>query len=210
MKSRYIVIEGNIGAGKTTLATMLADKWNARLVLEQFSENPFLPGFYEAPDKYAFPLELSFLAERYQQLKEVFAQPDLFRPVVVADYFVYKSRIFAQNNLPELEFGLFGKLFDIIENALPHPDMLLYLYSGVDRLKENILLRGREYEKQISHQYLEDIQQRYISHLKSITEFPVILVDVSRLDFVKDAGVFEKMEALLEQTYPTGLSVIEI
>jgi deoxyguanosine kinase len=207
---KYIVIEGNIGAGKTTLAGMLSTEWNAKLVLEQFSDNPFLPGFYADPSKYAFPLELSFLAERYQQMKDVFAVPDLFKPWVVADYFIYKSRIFASHNLPELEFELFGKLFDIIDNALPKPDILLYLYAGVPQLLENIKKRGRSYEQQISKDYLTGIQQYYIEHLKKVTDFPVILVDVTGKDFVADVSYYQSISKMLTHEHPSGFRVREI
>lgn len=206
----YIVIEGNIGAGKTTLATMLAKDWNARLVLEQFSDNPFLPGFYDNPGKYAFPLELSFLAERYQQLKQVFAAPDLFQPIVVADYCIQKSRIFATNNLPELEFALFGKLFEIIDDALPAPDILVYLYTDIDQLQLNIRKRGRKYEQNITDKYLEEIQDKYLSHLRSVRNMPVLCIDLRGKDFVRDQKIYELITDLLQSQHNPGFQTVDL
>ena len=155
MKYKHIVIEGNIGSGKTTLATMLADDFKTRLVLEKFAENPFLPKFYESPEKHAFPLELFFLAERYHQLKKLQEQ-DLFQPQMISDYFFIKSKLFAQNNLQNDEMQLFNRLFDIMCSHLSKPDLLVYLYADIIRLQKNIKKRGRDFEQNISDDYLQN------------------------------------------------------
>jgi len=199
------VVEGNIGAGKTTLSTMLSTHFSARLVLEQFSDNPFLPGFYEDPGKYSFPLELSFLAERYQQLKDELSRADLFQPLIVADYFVLKSLIFAQITLEQHEFELFSRLFKIIRDSLPLPDKIIYLHSNRERLKTNIQFRGRPYEQNIQDEYLEKIQQGYFSLLKSLENLPVALVDASGVDFVKNPSDFQRFVKLAELPLAPGV-----
>jgi len=202
---RYLVIEGNIGAGKTTLSTMLSEHFSARLVLEQFSDNPFLPGFYEDPNKFAFPLELSFLAERYQQLKDELSRPDLFRPLIVADYFVLKSLIFAQITLEQHEFDLFSRLFKIIRDSLPLPDKIIFLHSNRERLKNNIQMRGRSYEQNIQDEYLEKIQNGYFGLLKSLEALPVALVDASGVDFVKNPDDFQRFVRLADMPLEPGV-----
>ena len=159
----HIAIEGNIGSGKTTLATMLANDMDARLVLEQFADNPFLPKFYSDPEKHAFPLELFFMAERYHQLKNLKEQ-DLFKPQIVSDYFFVKSKLFAQNNLKKDEMQLFNRLFDIMLSSLSKPDLLVYLYSDVERLQQNIKNRGRDFEQNISQ---TGVQQTYFNLVKA-------------------------------------------
>jgi deoxyadenosine/deoxycytidine kinase len=210
MQWRYIVIEGNIGAGKTSLATMLAERTGCRLVLEQFADNPFLPVFYENPAKYAFPLELSFVAERYQQLKSVLGQPDIFHPGVISDYYLLKSAIFARVNLPDLEYELFERLFRIVFDSLPRPDLILFLNSDIGRLQQNIRKRGRPYEQQIADSYLEQVRQGYADTIKSIRDIPVLLVESSGIDFVEHPAEFEKIVALLKKKHPDGLSYIKI
>jgi deoxyguanosine kinase len=202
---RYLVVEGNIGAGKTTLSTMLSEHFSARLVLEQFSDNPFLPGFYEDPNKFAFPLELSFLAERYQQLKDELSRPDLFRPLIVADYFVLKSLIFAQITLEQHEFELFSRLFKIIRDSLPLPDKIIFLHSNRERLKNNIQMRGRSYEQNIQDDYLEKIQNGYFGLLKSLETLPVALVDASGVDFVKNPEDFQRFVRLADMHLEPGV-----
>ncbi|MBM3171045.1 MAG: deoxynucleoside kinase [Bacteroidetes bacterium] len=202
---RYLVVEGNIGAGKTTLSTMLSEHFSARLVLEQFSDNPFLPGFYEDPNKFAFPLELSFLAERYQQLKDELSRPDLFRPLIVADYFVLKSLIFAQITLEQHEFELFSRLFKIIRDSLPLPDKIIFLHSNRERLKSNIQERGRSYEQNIQDEYLEKIQNGYFGLLKSLETLPVALVDASGVDFVKNPEDFQRFVRLADMRLEPGV-----
>jgi 2-amino-4-hydroxy-6-hydroxymethyldihydropteridine diphosphokinase len=182
----YIAIEGNIGAGKTTLASKLAEDCNAKLILERFADNPFLPKFYKDQSRYAFPLEMSFLADRYQQLSDDLAQFDLFKDFVVADYHIFKSLIFAKVTLQEDEFRLYKTMFDIIHKEMPKPDLYVYLYQNTDRLLRNIKKRGRSYEQEIEASYLEKINQGYLDYIKTQTDLNVIIIDVSDLDFVKN------------------------
>lgn len=181
----YIAIEGNIGAGKTTLASRLAEDCNAKLVLERFADNPFLPKFYKDQSRYAFPLEMSFLADRYQQLADDLAQFDLFKDFVVADYHIFKSLIFAKVTLQEDEFRLYKTMFDIIHKEMPKPDLYVYLYQNTERLLENIKKRGRSYEQEIPADYLEKINHGYLDYIKTQTDLNVLIIDVSDLDFVK-------------------------
>lgn len=181
----YIAIEGNIGAGKTTLATRISEDFNAKLVLERFADNPFLPKFYKDQGRYAFPLEMSFLADRYQQLADDLSQFDLFKDFVVADYHIFKSLIFAKVTLQEDEFRLYKTLFDIIYKEMPKPDLYVYLYQNTDRLLKNIKKRGRSYEQEIPAEYLEKINQGYLDYIKTQTDLNVLVIDVSEFDFVK-------------------------
>lgn len=180
----YIVIEGNIGVGKTTLSRKIAEDFNAKTVLERFADNPFLPKFYEDQSRYAFPLEMSFLADRYQQISDDLAQFDLFREFIIADYNIFKSLIFAKITLTPDEYRLYRKLFDIIHKEMPKPDLYVYLYQKTDRLLDNIRLRGRSYEKEISPDYLERINGGYLEYIKTQTDLNVLIIDVSELDFV--------------------------
>ncbi len=205
----YLVVEGNIGAGKTTLAKMIAERSSARLMLEQFSDNPFLPGFYKDPAKYAFPLELSFLAERYQQMKDEL-QPDLFQPLMVADYFVMKSVIFARINLPEPEFLLFERLFSIIRDHIRLPDRILYLHSEKDRLRKNIVSRGRSYEQEIPDDYLASIQSGYFELLKQLPGVPVVVVDVTEYDFVQQPIILEQLISFTQIPLSPGIHFKEL
>jgi len=182
----YIAIEGNIGAGKTTLATKIAEDCNAKLILERFADNPFLPKFYKDQNRYAFPLEMSFLADRYQQLSDDLAQFDLFKDFIVADYHIFKSQIFAKVTLQEDEFRLYKTMFDIMYREMPKPDLYVYLYQNTDRLLANIKKRGRSYEQDISSNYLENINQGYLEYIKSQTDINALIIDISELDFVKN------------------------
>jgi deoxyguanosine kinase len=184
-KFNYIAIEGNIGAGKTTLATKIADDFNAKIVLERFADNPFLPKFYKDQNRYAFPLEMSFLADRYQQLSDDLAQFDLFKDFIVADYHIFKSLIFAKVTLQEDEFRLYKTLFDIIYKEMPKPDLYVYLYQNTERLLKNIKKRGRNYEQEIPAEYLDKINKGYLDYMKSQTDLKVLVIDVSDFDFVK-------------------------
>jgi deoxyadenosine/deoxycytidine kinase len=201
----YIVIEGNIGAGKTSLATRLAEEYNARLILEQFEENSFLPKFYEDPARYAFPLELSFLADRYQQLKAQFSTTDIFKTFTVADYFIFKSLIFASRNLEPLEFGLYSKLFAIVSSVVPKPDLIVYLYLSLDNLKKNIQKRGRPYEQNIQFEYLEKIQAGYLEFLRQQQELRVVVIDTNGLDFVGRRTDYEWLRGMAMREYPVGM-----
>lgn len=182
----YIAIEGNIGAGKTTLTNKLAEDFNAKMVLERFADNPFLPKFYEDQSRYAFPLEMSFLADRYQQISDDLAQFDLFKDFVVADYHIFKSLIFAKVTLAEDEFRLYKTMFDIIYKEMPKPDLYIYLYQNTERLLQNIKLRGRSYEQEIPAEYLEKINSGYLDYIKSQKDLNVLIIDVSDRDFVEN------------------------
>ncbi|MBC7440883.1 MAG: 2-amino-4-hydroxy-6-hydroxymethyldihydropteridine diphosphokinase [Flavobacterium sp.] len=181
----YIAIEGNIGAGKTTLANKIAQDFNAKTVLERFADNPFLPKFYKDQNRYAFPLEMSFLADRYQQLSDDLAQFDLFKDFIIADYHIFKSLIFSKVTLNEDEFRLYKTLFDIIYKEMPKPDLYIYLYQNSERLLQNIKRRGRIYEQEIPFEYLEKINKGYLDYIKSQTDLNVLIIDVSDKDFVK-------------------------
>jgi len=180
----YIAIEGNIGSGKTSLAQKMGDDFNAKLVLERFADNPFLPKFYADEERYAFPLEMSFLADRYHQLSDDLGQFDLFKNFIVSDYYIFKSLIFAQVTLPQEEFKLYRKMFDIMYKEIPKPDVYVYLYQDTDRLLENIKKRGRTYEQNIKQQYLDKIHQGYLAFIKSTEGLNPLIIDVSDMDFV--------------------------
>lgn len=180
----YIAIEGNIGAGKTTLSTKISEDFNAKLVLERFADNPFLPKFYKDQNRYAFPLEMSFLADRYQQLSDDLAQFDLFKDFIVADYHIFKSLIFAKVTLAEDEYRLYKTMFDIIYKEMPKPDLYIYLYQNTERLLSQIKQRGRSYEQEIPAEYLDKINKGYLDYIKTQTDLNVLIVDVSEMDFV--------------------------
>jgi len=201
----YIAIEGNIGAGKTTLATRMSQQFSTRLILEQFEDNSFLPKFYEDPSRYAFPLELSFLADRFQQLKTKLAVQDMFHPVTIADYFILKSLIFAKKTLNSEEFTLYTRLFSIIENALPKPDLLVYLYLDIRRLQTNIRNRGRVYEQKIEDAYLQRIQEGYLDYIKQQQGLRVLLIDTNKLDFVAHQADYNTLIQIIMQEYSIGI-----
>ncbi|WP_310555586.1 2-amino-4-hydroxy-6-hydroxymethyldihydropteridine diphosphokinase [Flavobacterium sp.] len=192
-KLNYIAIEGNIGAGKTTFASRIAEDFNAKMVLERFADNPFLPKFYKDQNRYAFPLEMSFLADRYQQLSDDLSQFDLFKDFVVADYHIFKSLIFAKVTLQEDEFRLYKTLFDIIYKEMPKPDLYVYLYQNTDRLLKNIKKRGRSYEQDIPAEYLDKINKGYLDYIKSQTDLNCLIIDVSEFDFVKNQNDYLKI-----------------
>lgn len=208
MKRNFIAIEGNIGAGKTTLAKMLAEHWNARLLLEEFADNPFLEKFYENPGRHAFSVELYFLADRYHQLRAELSSPSLFQNQVVSDYFIAKSLIFAGNNLVEDEYGLFHRLFEIMFSNVPRPDLLVYLFMDVERLQDNIRKRGRSYEQQIPADYLMQVQQRYLHFIRNQNDLTVLLVDINDIDFVQNRKDFYILLDILNRDYETGVHTI--
>ena len=183
MEHHFITIEGNIGAGKTTLAHLLARHFNARLILEEFADNPFLPKFYENPKQFAFPLELFFMAERFKQLKDLIQQKDLFQNITISDYLFTKCLLFARVNLPEDEFRLYQRLFDIIHQQLMHPDIVIYLHSPVAKLQQNIKKRKRSFEQNIPDEYLFNIQETYTHYLKQ-HHVKTIFIDASNADFL--------------------------
>jgi deoxyadenosine/deoxycytidine kinase len=206
MNYNFIAIEGNIGAGKTSLARKIAELCNARLVLERFDDNPFLPKFYEEPAKYGFALELSFLAERFQQMKEELGKTDLFRPMVVSDYFFDKSVIFASKNLGADELVLYRRLFHIISASLPKPGLIVYLYLDIEKLKHNITLRGRNYEQKISEDYLQKIQQGYFEYIRQLKDVPVLIVDTNNIDFVNRKEDFNKILSVIDRHNKPGIT----
>ncbi|WNW00764.1 2-amino-4-hydroxy-6-hydroxymethyldihydropteridine diphosphokinase [Tenacibaculum sp. HL-MS23] len=185
-KYNYIAIEGNIGAGKTSLANMMSDEFNAKIVLERFADNPFLPKFYEDNERYAFPLEMSFLADRYQQLTDDLAQFDLFKNFIVSDYYIFKSLIFAQVTLQKDEYKLYRKMFDLMYKEITKPDLYVYLYQNTERLLENIKKRGRDYEQNIEASYLQKIHDGYSNFIKTEPDLNILIIDVSDLDFVNN------------------------
>ncbi|CAM1360417.1 2-amino-4-hydroxy-6-hydroxymethyldihydropteridinediphosphokinase [Tenacibaculum litoreum] len=190
-KYNYIAIEGNIGAGKTSLANMMSDEFNAKIVLERFADNPFLPKFYNDNERYAFPLEMSFLADRYQQLSDDLAQFDLFKNFIVSDYYIFKSLIFAQVTLHSDEYKLYRKMFDLMYKEITKPDLYVYLYQNTERLLENIKKRGREYEQNIEASYLQKIHDGYSNFIKTQPDLNILIVDVSDLDFVNNPNDYE-------------------
>ena len=190
-KYNYIAIEGNIGAGKTTLSKMMSDEFNAKIVLERFADNPFLPKFYKDEERYAFPLEMSFLADRYQQLTDDLAQFDLFKSLIVSDYYIFKSLIFAQVTLHKDEYVLYRKMFDLMYKEITKPDLYVYLYQNTDRLLKNIKKRGRAYEQDISPEYLNKIHNGYSNFIKTQQDLNTLIIDVSDLDFVNNSTDYQ-------------------
>ena len=194
----YLAIEGNIGAGKTTLATKISDDFNAKLILERFAENPFLPSFYEDQSRYAFPLEMSFLADRYQQFTEDTNQLDLFKSFMVSDYDIYKSLIFAKVTLQQNEFELYRKVFNFMYKEVKKPRIYVYLYQTTERLLEQIKMRGRDYEQNIELSYLERINRGYFDFLKTYPKQNQLVIDVSNLDFVSNNSDYETILTKVE------------
>jgi len=209
MQYNFICIEGNIGVGKTTLAKKISKDSNARLILEEFTNNPFLPNFYKEPEKYAFPLELFFMAERYKQLKGVKEQ-EIFSAFTVSDYFFIKSRLFAQNNLSSDELILFYRLFDIMLASLPKPDLLIYLHTNIKSLQANIKKRDRSYERDITDEYLLKIQEKYFDFFKKQKDFPVLIIDIIDADFIKDNATYRKIISTIKQPYSLGVHQIDL
>ncbi len=199
-KYNYIAIEGNIGSGKTSLAHKFSEDFNAKLVLERFADNPFLPKFYKDQERYAFPLEMSFLADRYHQLSSDLSQFDLFKNFIVSDYYIFKSLIFAQVTLPTDEYKLYRKMFDLLYKEITKPDIYIYLNQDIDRLLSNIKKRGRAYEQNISPDYLKKIQLAYTNFIKSEKDLNTLIIDASDLDFVKNPEDYHLIiEKILEK-----------
>lgn len=192
-KINYIAIEGNIGAGKTSLATIISKELNAKMVLERFEDNPFLPKFYKDKERYAFPLEMSFLADRYKQLSDDLAQFDLFKNLIVSDYYIFKSLIFAQITLPLDEYKLYRRIFDIMYKEITKPNLYVYLYQNTERLLENIKKRGRDYEQNIEAGYLQKIHNGYKNFIKTQQNLNALTIDISELDFVNNKDDYKKI-----------------
>lgn len=205
----YVVIEGNIGSGKTTLSKMLAERWGSRLMLEEFKDNPFLPKFYQNPKQHGFALELSFLAERYHQKRDELNKTDLFRPGVVCDYSFAKSLVFARINLDPDEFELYKNLFHIIHDRLPKPDLLVFLHCSPEKSLGQIKKRGRDYEQEIKPEYLASINLGYLEFFKQQSGSRIAILNTDNVDFVKSEDDRDRVLSTLENEFPTGISIIE-
>lgn len=201
----YIVIEGNIGAGKTSLSKLLSDDWQARLILEEFSDNPFLPLFYDNPERYAFPVELFFMTERHKQLQELLLEGNLFQDRVVSDYIFSKTLLFARQNLVDDELRLFQRLFHTLNASFPKPQLLVYLHRSVDQLLRNIAKRGRAYEQGITGNYLQRIQQAYFDFFNLMKEeLPILVLDVGDWDFIQHPAYYQVLLEQIQKPYPKG------
>jgi deoxyadenosine/deoxycytidine kinase len=209
MKYNFITIEGNIGAGKTTLSHLLSRHYNARLILEEFADNPFLPKFYENPRQFAFPLELFFMAERFKQLKEFLQQKDMFQHLTISDYLFTKCLLFAKVNLPDDEFRLYQRLFEIINQQLVQPDLLIYLHAPVSKLQANIKKRNRSYEQKIPDKYLFDIQETYTNYIRQ-HGVTTLVVDTGNADFLDNASHLQTIIEALERDYEGGVHYISL
>ena len=204
---KFIAVEGNIGAGKTTLCRMLAEDHGCRLILEQFSENPFLPFFYENPERYAFSVELFFMTERHKQLQEELQQTNLFHGTVVADYFFLKTLLFAKNNLPAEEYRLFQRLFQILNAQFPKPELLVYIHRPVEYLLENIRKRGRTFESDISGSYLQQIQQAYLDFFSADLTQPTLIIEMEGHDFIQSPQIYRRIVEMLRHQYAPGITI---
>lgn len=203
MNHQFITVEGNIGVGKTTLTNLLAKHFNARIILEEFADNPFLSKFYESPQQYAFPVELFFMAERYKQLKDMVHTKELFQTVTVSDYLFTKCLLFAKVTLPDEEFRLYQKLFEIIHQQLVYPDILIYLHAPVQKLQQNIKKRKREYEQNIPDEYLFNLQETYTSYIKQ-HNIKTIFIDASNADFLGNPKHLQVVLDALEKDLTEG------
>ena len=202
---KFIAIEGNIGAGKTTLCKLLADQFNGRIILEQFTDNPFLPYFYRQPERYAFPLELFFMTERHKQLQENLFQRDLFQEFMVADYYFIKTLLFAKVNLNEEEYRLFQRLFNILNASFPKPDLIVYLHRPIETVLTSIRSRGRAYEQEITLEYLRKIQNAYFDFFKVDSSVPILIVNIENMDFLNNPDHYNQLLQHLYRTYNEGV-----
>ena len=205
MNYNFIAIEGNIGAGKTSLSKMIAKDFNAKLILEQFEDNAFLPKFYKEPDKYAFPLEMSFLASRFQQLKDQLGDRDLFKTFTISDYYIIKSLIFAGKTLAADQLKLYNRFFQIIHTQLPKPDLFVFLYVDTPRLQQNIKERGRPYEQEIGNDYLDRIQSGYFDFMNQQRDMRILILDTNNLDFVHNTDDYQTIIDTLNKDYTKGV-----
>ena len=209
MNYHFITIEGNIGAGKTTLSHLLSKHFNARLILEQFADNPFLPKFYENPQQFAFPLELFFMAERFKQLKDLLQQKDMFQTLTISDYLFTKCLLFAKVNLSEDEFRLYQRIFDIIHQQLVQPDLLIYLHAPVSKLQNNIKKRNRSYEQKIPDEYLFSIQETYTNYIRQ-HNIKTLFIDTTNADFLGNERHLQVVLEALEKDYEDGQHYISL
>jgi len=209
MRYKFVTIEGNIGAGKTTLAKLLTEEFNGQIVLERF-DNPFLSKFYDDPSKYAFQLEMAFLLERYQQLNTFFSSPNIFSRFVVTDYIFTKSLLFAKINLSNEEYTLYRNFFQLINKKLPDPDIIFYLHAESDSLIRNIRKRGRPYEQSISKNYLQRIEKMYFEYFKQMPEQKVVIVNVNDVDWVSDVFAYKELLKYFDMAYKEGINVVNL
>lgn len=208
---RYIAVEGNIGAGKTSFTKMVRDEYNCRLILEEFADNPFLPLFYENPKRYAFTVELFFMTERYKQMEDsLVAQQSLFNDFTISDYVFIKTLIFARKNLNDKEFKLFQQLFTTLQQNFPNPDLLVYLHRNVDILLKNINKRGREYEKNIQREYLYNLQDSYFEYFRNIVSFPILIIDLGDIDFIKEKQYYDILKSVIAKEYNPGVHRVSL
>lgn len=209
-KHHFIAIEGNIGAGKTTLCKRLSADFNTRLILEAFAENPFLSKFYANPDRHAFSVELFFMVERYKQLQERLSPTDLFQQYVISDYYFIKTLLFAKQNLKEDEFRLFNNIYNLLSINFPKPNLIVYLHRPVEQLLKNIHKRGREYEQQITAAYLKTIQTAYFDFFRTEREIPILIIDVNDMDFVQNDDYYGELVDMLTREYRQGMNYVSI
>lgn len=205
----YLVVEGNIGAGKTSLVNLLAEELNAKSIYEQFEDNPFLPRFYRDPERYSFPLELSFLADRYKQHKNELSNLDIFSPLTISDYYFSKSLIFASITLKDDEYRLYRQLYNIIHQNLPSPDLYVYLHKPVQMLLRNIESRGRDYEKSISEEYLKKLQEGYFEYMRSSKNLRFLIIDIENIDFINNQEDYYLLKNIIfDRDYEYGITRI--
>jgi deoxyguanosine kinase len=204
----YIAIEGVIGAGKTTLANFIANHFSSKLLLEEFEDNPFLAKFYREKDKYNFPLELSFLASRYHQVKNEIEKKDLFQDSIVSDFVLYKSLVFASINLQGDELELYKKLFQIMFQQIPVPDLTIYIYHTIESLRKNIVQRGREYEMGIEDSYLEQLNENYLSYFKQLSQHRIVVIDGKDFDIIEKPENSTKLIELIGTEFPLGITYL--
>ncbi|MFT5833426.1 MAG: deoxyguanosine kinase [Cognaticolwellia sp.] len=207
-KYNFIAVEGNIGAGKTSFCNRIADDFNCQIILESFEDNPFLPQFYQNPERYAFPVELFFMTERHKQLQAGLLEPELFKDGTIADYFFLKTLLFAKNNLSDEEHRLFSRVFKVLNASFPKPDLLVYLHRSVENLQVNIEKRGREYEKDITNDYLKKLQNTYFEFFRTEMSMPILIIDVEKADFLKDDVTYNKLLKLMSEDYKLGINYI--
>ena len=207
---RYVCIEGNIGTGKTSLCTRLAKRYNGKLILEQFTDNPFLPFFYADPERYAFPVEVFFMTERHKQMQKHILTHDLFASHIFADYFFTKTLLFARNNLNQEEYRIFQHLFQLLEAPFPYPDLLVYLHRSTSKLMQQIEDRGRDMETPISEEYLLTIQNAYFEYFRGEINYPILIIDVEEMDFVKHKEDMDEIIKIMAQRYNPGVHRVSI
>ncbi len=207
---RFLSIEGNIGAGKTTLTQKLSDDFGCSLILEQFTDNPFLPYFYQNPERFAFQVELFFMTERHKQLQDAFSKQDMFHPNVISDYFFIKTLLFARNNLKDEEYRLFQRLFNVLNTTFPNPDLLVYLHRNPEYLMDNIHKRGRTYEENITLEYLSNIQKAYFDFFRVTYDIPIVIIDLKDVNFVDDTAAYHKIVEVINKSYTKGIHQIDL